>query len=122
MSHNHTKDLPSVAGTKEWSGDTNGKSVRQYFEQIECFVKVSHWTEHDMALIAKAKLQGLALQFVNGREELLKDTCPYVATKRGSRKKCLTYITVPNYRMQPKIEETLRNSSPIHAESYVRKP
>jgi hypothetical protein len=38
-----------------------------------------------MALIAKAKLQGLALQFVNGREELLKDTCPY-----GTIKKALT--------------------------------
>jgi hypothetical protein len=50
-------------------------------------VKVSRWTEQDMALIAKAKLQGLALQFVNGREELLKDTCPYVAIKRGSQKK-----------------------------------
>jgi hypothetical protein len=56
-----------------------------------------------MALIAKAKLQGLALQFINGREELLKDTCPYVAMKRGSQKKCLTNITVPDYRMQPKI-------------------
>jgi hypothetical protein len=35
-----------------------------------------------MALIAKAISQGSALQFVNGREKLLKDTCPYVAIKR----------------------------------------
>jgi hypothetical protein len=35
------------------------------------------------ALIAKAKLHGLALQFLNGREELLKDTCPYMVIKRA---------------------------------------
>jgi hypothetical protein len=36
-----------------------------------------------MALIAKAKLQGLALQFLNGKEELQKDSCTYGAIKRA---------------------------------------
>jgi hypothetical protein len=36
-----------------------------------------------MTLIAKAKLQGLALQFLNGKDELLKDSCPYVTIKRA---------------------------------------
>jgi hypothetical protein len=83
MSQNLTKDVSLVAGMKEWSGDAKGRSVREYFAQIESFAKVSHWTEQDMALIAKAKLQGLALQFVNGREELLKDTCPYGTIKKA---------------------------------------
>jgi hypothetical protein len=83
LSRNLTKDVSLVAGLKEWSGDSKGKSVREYFAQIETFAKVSHWTDQDMALIAKAKLQGLALQFLNGREELLKDTCPYAVIKKA---------------------------------------
>jgi hypothetical protein len=83
MTHNLTKDVSLVSRMKEWSGDTKGRSVREFFAQIESFAKVSHWTEQDMALIAKAILQGLALQFVNGREELLKDTCPYTVIKRA---------------------------------------
>jgi hypothetical protein len=78
MSRNLTKDVSLAAGLKEWSGDPKGRSVAEYFAQTESFAKVSHWTEQDMALIAKAKLQGLALQFQNGRKELLKDTCPYM--------------------------------------------
>jgi hypothetical protein len=61
---------------KEWSGDPKGRSLVEYFAQIENFAKVSHWTVQDMALIAKTKLRGLALQFLIGMEELLKDTCP----------------------------------------------
>jgi hypothetical protein len=83
MSHHLTKDVSLVAEMKEWYGDAKGKSVREFFAQIESFAKVSHWTEQDMALIVKAKLQGLVLQFINGREELLKDTCPYAALKRA---------------------------------------
>jgi hypothetical protein len=83
LSRNLTKDVSLVAGLKEWSGDSKGKSVREFFAQIETFAKVSHWTDLDIALIAKAKLQGLALQFLNGRKELLKDTCPYAVIKRA---------------------------------------
>jgi hypothetical protein len=81
LSRNFTKDVSLVAGLKEWSGDSKGKSVKEYLAQIETYAKVSHWTDQDMALIAKAKLQGLALQFLNGREELLNCTCPYAVIK-----------------------------------------
>jgi hypothetical protein len=57
--------------------------VQEYFAQTEAFVKVSHWTEQDMALIAKAKLQGLMLQFLKEKEALLKDSCSYGAIKKA---------------------------------------
>jgi D-lyxose ketol-isomerase len=82
ISQNLTKDISLVAGLKEWTGDSKGKMVQEYFAQIETFTKVSHWTEQDMALIAKAKLQGLALQFLNSKEELQKDSCTYGAIKK----------------------------------------
>jgi hypothetical protein len=50
-----------------------GKNRTRIFCTNRKFAKVSHWTEQDMTLIVKAKLQGLALQFFNGKEELLKD-------------------------------------------------
>jgi hypothetical protein len=37
----------------------------------------------DKALIVKAKLQGLALQFLHGREELRKNGCPYEVLKQA---------------------------------------
>ncbi|KDR10115.1 hypothetical protein L798_00184 [Zootermopsis nevadensis] len=36
-----------------------------------------------MALIAKSKLQSLALQYLNGKEKLLKDSCPYGVIKKA---------------------------------------
>jgi hypothetical protein len=36
-----------------------------------------------MELIAKAKLQGLALQYLKGKEDLLKDSCPYAVIKKS---------------------------------------
>jgi hypothetical protein len=51
--------------------------VQEYFAQTEVFVKVGHWTEEDMALIVKAKLQGLVLQFLKEKEALLKYSCSY---------------------------------------------
>jgi hypothetical protein len=51
--------------------------------QIETLAKVSGWTSEDKALIAKAKLQGLALQFLNGRQELVQDGCSYEILKRA---------------------------------------
>jgi hypothetical protein len=47
MSHNLAKDVPLVAGTKEWSGDAKSKSVREYCAQIERFAKVSDCTEQE---------------------------------------------------------------------------
>ena len=51
--------------------------MHEFFAQIDTFAKVSNWSEDEKALIAKAKLQGTALQFVQGREFLASDACPY---------------------------------------------
>jgi ferritin-like protein len=45
--------------------------------------KVSGWTSQDKALVVKAKLQGLALQFLHGREELGRDGCLYEVLKQA---------------------------------------
>ena len=37
---------------------------------------MSNWSDDEKALIAKAKLRGIALQFVQGREFLTSDACP----------------------------------------------
>jgi hypothetical protein len=78
-----SKDVSLVAGIREWNGDSKGKSVHEFFSQIETLAKVSYWTDQDKALIAKAKLQGLALQYLNGREELGRDTCSYETLKQA---------------------------------------
>ena len=77
------KDVSLVAGIQDWSGETKGKSVHEFFSQIETLAKVSGWTEVDKALIVKAKLQGLALQFLSGREELVRDGCSYGDLKQA---------------------------------------
>jgi hypothetical protein len=55
--------------------------VHECLIQIETLAKVSVWTSQDKALIVKAKLQGLALQFLHEREELGRDGCPYEILK-----------------------------------------
>ena len=71
------KDVTLVTGIKDWTGDSSGRSVHELFAQIDTYAKVSNWSEDEKALIAKAKLQGTALQFVQGREFLASETCPY---------------------------------------------
>ena len=44
---------------------------------------MSGWTNGDKALIVEAKLQGLALQFLSGRVELIKDGCSYENLKQA---------------------------------------
>jgi hypothetical protein len=61
------KDVTLVAGIKDWTGDSKGRSVYEFFTQIDTYAKVSNWSEDEKALIANAKLQGIALQFVQGR-------------------------------------------------------
>jgi hypothetical protein len=78
-----SKDVSLVAGIKEWTGDSKGRPVHEFLTQIETLAKVSGWTSQDKALIVKAKLQGLALQFLHGREELGKDGCPYEVLKQA---------------------------------------
>jgi hypothetical protein len=78
-----SKDVSLVAGIKEWTGESKGRPVHEFLTQIETLAKVSGWTSQDKALIVKAKLQGLALQFLQGREELGKDRCPYEVLKQA---------------------------------------
>jgi hypothetical protein len=78
-----SKDVSLVAGIREWTGEGKGKPVHEFLTQIESLGKVSGWTSQDKALIVKAKLQGLALQFLHGHEELCKDECSYEELKRA---------------------------------------
>jgi hypothetical protein len=55
-----------VTGIREWKGEAKGRTVHEFFSQIEILAKVSGWTNEDKALIVKAKLQGLALQLLSG--------------------------------------------------------
>ena len=71
------KDVTLVAGIKDWTRDSKGRSVHEFFTQIDTYAKVSNWAEDEKALIAKAKLQGIALQLVQGREPLSSDACTY---------------------------------------------
>jgi hypothetical protein len=75
------KDVTLVTGIKDWTGDSKGKTVHEFFAQIDTYAKVSNWSEEEKALIAKAKLQGIALQYVQGREILANDLCPYAVLR-----------------------------------------
>jgi hypothetical protein len=78
-----SKDVSLVAGIKEWTGEGKGRSVHEYLTRVETLAKVRGWTSQDKALMMKAKIQGLALQFLNGREELGKDGCPYKVLRQA---------------------------------------
>ena len=78
-----TKDVLLVTGIQEWTGEAKGKTVHEFFSQIETLAKVSGWTNEDKALIVKAKLQGLALQFFSGRGQLVRDGCSYEDLKQA---------------------------------------
>jgi hypothetical protein len=75
------KDVTLVAEIKHWTGNSQGQTVHEFFAQTDTYAKVSNWSEDEKALIAKAKLQGTALQFVQGREFLTSDACPYTDLK-----------------------------------------
>jgi len=71
------KDVTLIAGIKDWTGDSKGRTIHEFLAQIDTYAKVSNWADDEKALIVKAKLQGIALQFVQGREQLSSDACPY---------------------------------------------
>jgi len=77
------KDVSLVTGIQEGMGEAKGKTVHKFFSQIETLAKVSGWSSEDKALIVKAKLQGLALQFLSGRGELVRDGCSYENLKQA---------------------------------------
>jgi hypothetical protein len=82
-SSRRTKDVSLVTEIQTWTGETIGKTVHEFFAQIDTLAKVSGWTSEDKALIVKAKLQGLALQFLSGRGELAQDSCSYEDLKQA---------------------------------------
>jgi hypothetical protein len=63
-----SKDVLLVAGIKEWTEESKGRSAHEFLTQIETLAKVSGWTSKEKALIVKAEVQGLALEFLNGQE------------------------------------------------------
>ena len=69
------KNVTIVAGIKDWTGDSKGGSMHVFFTHINAYAKLSNWSEDEKALIAKATLQGIALQFVQGREFLTNYAC-----------------------------------------------
>ena len=71
------KNVTLVAGIKDWTGDSKGRTFHEFFAQIDTYAKASNWSEEEKALIAKTKLQGIALPFVQGRDVLAHDACPY---------------------------------------------
>ena len=71
------KDVRLVAGIKDWTGDSKDRTVHEFLAQIDTYAKVSYWADDEKALIVKSKLQGIALQFVQGREQLISDAFPY---------------------------------------------
>jgi hypothetical protein len=75
------KDVTLVAGIKDWTGDSKGRTVYEFFLQIDTYAKVSNLAEDEKTLIAKAKLQGIALLYVQGREILSSDACTYTNLK-----------------------------------------
>jgi len=76
------KDVTLVAGIKDWTGDSKGRTVHEFFAQIDTYAKVSNWSENEKALIVKTELQGIVLQFVQGREFLTSDACSYTDLKQ----------------------------------------
>jgi len=71
------KYVTLVAGIKDWRGESKERCVHEFFAQTDTYAKVSNWAEDEKVLIAKVKLEGIALQFVQGRESLSNDTCSY---------------------------------------------
>jgi hypothetical protein len=78
-----TKDTSLVTGIQEWTDEAKGKFVHEFFSHRETLAKVRGWTNEDKALIVKAKLQELALQFLSGRGELVRDGCRYENLKQA---------------------------------------
>jgi hypothetical protein len=60
--------------------------IHEFFSQIDTYAIVSNWSEEEKSLIAKAKLQSIALQYVQGRDNLARDACTYTITITVNRK------------------------------------
>jgi hypothetical protein len=69
--------LSLAANIREWNGNTNSRSVTEFFAQVESCAKVSNWSDVDKVNIVKAK----ALLFVSGRDELVNENVTYEELK-----------------------------------------
>jgi predicted mannosyl-3-phosphoglycerate phosphatase (HAD superfamily) len=67
-----SKDVSQTMSIEDWTGPKCGKSVEVLFTQVDSLTKICNSSDRDKALIAKARCQGLALQFLNGQENLRK--------------------------------------------------
>lgn len=97
--------------------------MQEYIAQIKTFAKVSHWTQQHMALVAKEKLQGLALQFFNGNEEKLKGFMPVCDDKNGVNSPTSYRIStiIRKCRMRYRGKMRPQNYLATDVESYVTK-
>jgi len=77
------KDVTLVAGIKDWTGDSKGRAVHEFFAQIDTYAKVSNWSEEEKSLIAKTELQGIVLRYIQGRETLANDACSYTVLREN---------------------------------------
>ena len=103
--HTAMKDVTLVAGIKDWTDDSRGRTVYEFLGQIDTYAKVSNWMDDEKALIAKANLHGISLQFVQGREFLANDTCPCAVLRehlieRFSKKKPAQYCCASTLAVQ----------------------
>jgi predicted mannosyl-3-phosphoglycerate phosphatase (HAD superfamily) len=115
-----SKDVSLVAGIKEWTGESKGRPVQEFLTQIETLAKVSGWTSQDKALIVKAKLQGLALQFMHGREELGRDGCSYETLKQALVERFSDKL--PDQYYYTKLQEAKTNHWPVRFRASEKTP
>jgi hypothetical protein len=43
--HTAMKDVTLVAGIKDWTGNSKGRTVHEFFAQIDTYAKVSNWPD-----------------------------------------------------------------------------
>jgi hypothetical protein len=111
------KDVTLVAGIKHSTGDSKGRTVHEFFAQIDTYAKVSNWSEDEKALIAKAKLQGIALQYVQGREVLADDACTsQISLAKNCPRSIMTLAYKTPHRREAKVLRNLR----IGVDAYAR--
>jgi len=61
------KDVTLVAGIKDWTLDSKGRTINEFLAQIDTYAKVSNWADDEKALIVKAKLQGICTSVCTGK-------------------------------------------------------
>lgn len=98
-----------VAEVRESKTDSKRINVHEFFSQTETLTKVSCWTDQ-----AKAKLEGLALQYLNGKEELGRVACGHETFGRLSGK-------LPDCRKRPKGRKRAQRILVTGAENCVKK-